>query len=101
MKEQLEQKIQQRINSLHRYTTAMEHGDLDTMTIILEAAQYDPILERMIVEVNEVYQIADRTVVHPDDVVAAQEMLQTTFAEQASVVPLQDAHPLEMMNHSE
>src|SRR5262249_52745953 len=62
-------------------TNAMERGDTDIMAVVLEEAQHDSVLERMILEVNEVYQIEDRTVVHPDDVATAQEMLLATFAE--------------------
>jgi hypothetical protein len=81
MKEQLATRTQQRVKTLYRYTHAMECGDADIIAAILEEAQHDSILERMILEVNEVYQIEDRTVAHPDDVATAQEMLLTTFAE--------------------
>jgi hypothetical protein len=81
MKELLETRIQQRIEMLYRYTNAMERGDTDIIAVVLEEAQHDSVLERMILEVNEVYQIEDRTVAHPDDVVTAQEMLLTAFAE--------------------
>src|SRR5215472_4476606 len=81
MKEQLATRMQQRVKTLYRYTNAMERGDTDIITVVLEEAQHDSILERMILEVNEVYQIEDRTVAHPDDVATAQEMLLATFAE--------------------
>src|SRR5579859_7436548 len=81
MKELLGTRIQQRVEMLYRYTNAMECGDTDIMAVVLEEAQHDSILERMILEVNEVYQIEDRTVAHPDDVATAQEMLLTAFAE--------------------
>ena len=80
MKEQLGIRIQQRIEMLYRYTNAMESGDTDLIAVVLEQAQHDSVLERMILEVNEVYQIEDRTVAHPDDIATAQEMLLTTFA---------------------
>src|SRR5215472_10761264 len=82
MKELLATRIQQRVEMLYRYTHAMESGDTDIIAVILEEAQHDSVLERMILEVNEVYQIEDRTVAHPDDVATAQEMLLATFAEQ-------------------
>lgn len=85
MKEQLETRLQERVKMLYRYTNAMESGDVDIITVILAEAQHDSVLERMILEVNEVYQIEDRTVAHPDDVVAAQEMLLATFADDMNV----------------
>src|SRR5215471_13939164 len=83
MKEQLATRTQQRVKMLYRYTHAMECGDTDIMAVVLEEAQHDSVLERMILEVNEVYQIEDRTVAHPDDVATAQELLLATFAEHA------------------
>jgi hypothetical protein len=79
MKEQLETRLQERVKMLYRYTSAMESGDIDVVAAILAEAQYDSVLERMILEVNEVYQIEDRTVVHPDDAVMAQEIVLPTF----------------------
>lgn len=81
MKKQLERQMQARMQALYRYTCALEQGDADTLTSILAEAEQDQILERMLVEVNEVYQIEDHTVVHADDVVMAQEMLQQVFGE--------------------
>src|SRR5262249_35611498 len=80
MKEQLETRMQQRVKMLYRYTNAMERGDTDTVNVVLEEAQHDSVLERMLLEINEVYEIEDRTVAHPDDVAIAQEMLLATFA---------------------
>jgi hypothetical protein len=80
MNKQLETRLQSRITMLYRYSRAMERGDSDTIAAILDEAQQDSILERMVLEMNEVYQIVDCTVVHPDDVMTAQEMLQATFA---------------------
>ncbi len=81
MREQIKVSIQQRIHALYRYVQAMEHGDDETLTAVLLEAQHDEVLERMLLEVNEVYQIEDRTVVHPDDVLQAQEMLLTVFSD--------------------
>lgn len=41
---------------LYRYTNALERGDFDTVAVVLAAAEYDAALERMILEINEVYQ---------------------------------------------
>ena len=40
---------------LFRYHNALERGDFETLSAVLEEAQHDPILERMILEVHEVY----------------------------------------------
>jgi predicted ester cyclase len=40
---------------LFRYSNALERGDFDTIADVLETARRDPILERMILEVHEVY----------------------------------------------
>jgi predicted ester cyclase len=40
---------------LFRYYNALERGNFETVSDVLEAAQQDPILERMILEVHEVY----------------------------------------------
>ena len=79
MKELLETRLRQRVAILYRYTHAMESGDTDMIAVVLAEAQHDSVLERMLLEVNEVYQIEDRTVAHPDDVVTAQEILLTAF----------------------
>src|SRR5579875_2514026 len=81
MKEQVQTQIQQRIQALYRYTNALENNDQDTIAAVLLAAQQDQVLERMILEVNEVYQIEDRAVAHPDDIVLAQDMLMELFPE--------------------
>lgn len=81
MKEQVQTQLQQRIQALYRYTNALENNDQDTIAEVLSEAQQDQVLERMILEVNEVYQIEDRTVAHPDDVASAQDMLMELFPE--------------------
>ena len=40
---------------LFRYSNALERGDFDMIADVLETARRDPILERMILEVHEVY----------------------------------------------
>ena len=81
MKEQVQTQLQQRIQALYRYTNALENNDQDTIAEVLSEAQQDQVLERMILEVNEVYQIEDRAVAHPDDVASAQDMLMELFPE--------------------
>jgi hypothetical protein len=75
MSEQWTSCLQQRMKALYRYTRAMDCMDAETISKVLSEARYDPVLERMLLEVNEGYQIEDRTVVHPDDVEIVQHML--------------------------
>ncbi len=75
MNEQWTTRLQQRTTALYRYMHAMEHGDTDTMSSVLYEAERDRVLERMIMETNEIYQIEDRTVAHADDIEATQILL--------------------------
>ena len=75
MSDQWTSRLQQRMAALYRYTRAMECRDAETMSAVLYEAEHDRVLERMILEVNEGYQIEDRTVVHPDDIETVQHML--------------------------
>ena len=68
-------RLEQRMMALYRYTRAMESGDMETMSAVLGEAEQDRVLERMILEVNEGYQIEDRTVAHADDIETVQSML--------------------------
>jgi hypothetical protein len=45
-----------REKTLFRYSGALERGDFDTVSAILQEAERDPELEQMILELNEVYQ---------------------------------------------
>ncbi len=75
MSEQWTSCLQQRMKALYRYTRAMDCMDAETISKVLFEARRDPVLERMLLEVNEGYQIEDRTVAHPDDVETVQHML--------------------------
>ncbi|HEY0752821.1 MAG TPA: hypothetical protein VGD98_02485 [Ktedonobacteraceae bacterium] len=81
MNEQEKACVQQRVQALYRYTDAMEHGEVEAIATVLEQAQQDATLARMVLELNEVYQIEDRSVVHADDVALAHEMLLDVFAQ--------------------
>src|SRR5205085_2007364 len=71
-----------REKAVYRYTTALEYGDIETIAAVLHQAEQDRILEQMILEVHDVYQDEDRTVVHPDEVVAVQDLLLTLLSSQ-------------------
>jgi hypothetical protein len=79
MNEPLTPTVQQRVQVLHRYMCAMESGDVDTIATVLRQAEHDDALEHMILEVNEVYQQEDHTIVRPADVALAQQHLFTAI----------------------
>lgn len=85
MKEQ-RTRMQQRAWALYRYANALECSDSTLVASMLQEAESDPVLERMIMDLNEVYQVEDRTVVHPDDVALAHEMLLDTLTEAGAAV---------------
>ena len=66
---------QHRLQALQRYISALECGDAETIAAVLEDAEQDKALERMLLEVNTVYQLEDRTIVRAADAVAAQQLL--------------------------
>jgi hypothetical protein len=45
-----------RENALYRYIGALERGGFDIIAAVLRQAEYDPVLEQMILGVNEEYQ---------------------------------------------
>ncbi len=67
--------VQHRVQALQRYMSALECSDAETIIAILDDAQQDHGLERMLLEVNAVYQHEDRTIVRAADAAAAQQML--------------------------
>jgi hypothetical protein len=75
MNQQLTSEMQQHLQILHRYIAAMENGDIDALTAILTETEHDQTLERMILEINEVYQQEDQTKVQPDDTALVQQIL--------------------------
>ncbi len=75
MSKNLPASAQRRFQALYRYTQAMESGDIDTVSTVLQEAEHDQVLERMLLDINEVYQIEDLTTVQPDEVAAAHNLL--------------------------
>ena len=69
--------VQYRVQALQRYMHALECGDEETISAVLADATQDYGLERLILEVNAVYQHEDHTVVRAADAAAAQQMLLT------------------------
>ena len=68
---------QHRLQALQRYIRALECGDAEVIVAVLEDAEHDKALERMLLEVNAVYQFEDHTVVRAADAIAAQQLLLT------------------------
>jgi hypothetical protein len=56
----------------------MENGDMDALSAVLCQAEQDPILERLLLEMNQVYQQEDHTVTSPHEVAQMQDFLLTT-----------------------
>jgi hypothetical protein len=81
MNEQEKARIHQRVRALYRYTNAMEQGESEAVSAVLEEARQDPALERMVLELNEIYQIEDSAIAQPDEIALAHEMLLDVFSE--------------------
>ncbi|HEX7734426.1 MAG TPA: hypothetical protein VF458_06180 [Ktedonobacteraceae bacterium] len=86
MNKQEKTRVQERVQALYRYASAMEQGQSEVVSAVLAEAQQDATLERMVLELNEVYQIEDRSVAHPDDIAQAHEMLLDVFAGSAGAL---------------
>jgi hypothetical protein len=84
MNEQLTPAMQRRIQVLQHYMRAMESGDVDAIAAVLNEAEQDRALERMILEFNEVYQHEDHTLVSPADVALVQQHLTAILAVKAA-----------------
>lgn len=65
----------QHILALERYMRAMESGDMDALSAVLSQAEQDPILERLLLEMNQVYQQEDHTAVRPHEVAQFNDFL--------------------------
>jgi outer membrane protein assembly factor BamB len=66
--------------TLYRYMQALEYGDLETVAIILRQAEDDRDLERMILEVNGMYQADDKAIVQPLEIEQAKDLLPSAFS---------------------
>ncbi len=52
MNEQFDPRTHQRLQALHTYTIALEQSNIEATSAVLRAAEYDAVLERMIVELH-------------------------------------------------
>lgn len=61
---------------LFRYTNALERGSFETMIEILEQAEQDPVLERMILEVNDAYVLEQQAALDAQEGALVRELVQ-------------------------
>lgn len=61
---------------LYRYANALERGDVDTLAVVLQEAEYDATLERMLMEVHEAYQVEKDAVAYVKDAALVRQLLQ-------------------------
>jgi hypothetical protein len=91
MNEQLTPAVRRRAQVLQRYIRAMESGDIDSIASTLSEAEQDQALERMLLEVNEVYQHEDHTNVQPAEVTRVQQIISEAAQARACRESLVDA----------
>ncbi|HLH63657.1 MAG TPA: hypothetical protein VKV20_18395 [Ktedonobacteraceae bacterium] len=75
MYEQLTPAMQHHAQILQRYICAMENGDVDTIASVLSEAEQNQALERMILEINAVYQDEDHTLARPADIAMVRQIV--------------------------
>lgn len=75
MNEGLTPGMQRNTLRLYRYITALESGESETILVMLQEAERDPALERMILAVNAMYQLEDGASIAPNEVRDAQQLL--------------------------
>ena len=56
MNERFTPRMLRQVQALHTYATALTQEDLDTIAAVLQTAEQDPVLERMILEFHEALQ---------------------------------------------
>lgn len=83
----------EREKAVFLYSAALERGDFETVTLMLEKAQQDAVLEQMILEVNEVFGFEH-------DRILSEEIALSAEAAQVKQI-LYDAMPSSMHNAEE
>ncbi len=82
MSEHLNPDEQQYTHVLHRYTLALEQGDIETVTAILHDAEQDSALEQVVLMANSTYQDEQGITIASREVKQAHAMLLNTFSSQ-------------------
>ncbi len=75
MRDQLDPRRSHLVQVLYLYTQALELSDLETITRIMRKAEQDSALERMLLEINEVYQEVDTPSISSRDIEYLQDFL--------------------------
>src|SRR5688572_6470703 len=63
--------------TLMRYNAALENGDFETVALILQQAERDAELEKMILEVNDFYAAELEEIALEQDAALIRELIQT------------------------
>ena len=88
-----EQRTRYLVSALYRYTQSLESGDLAGVADILRRAEQDPVLERLLLEINEVYQEADASPVSPAELAHVQDFLTPLLVEQETNLKVNGTGP--------
>lgn len=90
MRDQLDPQRSHLVHILYLYTQALESGDLELVARIMSQAEQDATLERMLLEINEVYQEADTSSISSGETEYIQDFL-LPFIDQEAPVQLNGA----------
>jgi hypothetical protein len=85
---------QHRLKTLLRYYETMENSDVETVALLLQEAESDPVLEKMLLEVNATY--IEQPTVAPNEIMVIHELVNrylTTSGLQSQEGPLQEHVP--------
>lgn len=85
MREDVTPGMHQHVQRLYRYIMALESGDSGTMLMMLQEAERDPALERMMLAVNTMYQLEDGTFIAPNEIRDVQQFLHSYLLSDLSV----------------
>src|ERR1041384_5223814 len=66
---------QEREKELYLYSVALEQGDFETIEKVLQVAESDAVFERMLMEVNEVYQAEYEQTAHEEAATLVRQLL--------------------------
>lgn len=84
------QRVLMNEKALYRYSSALARGDFDTLEAVLHAAEQDPALEQMILELHAEYTLEEDTLQAGTDVELVRGLLRehipSAFAEEESIV---------------
>jgi hypothetical protein len=68
-----------RQKAIQRYVTALDNGNLDDVLSILDEATQDPILDQMIIEVNQAIEQEEGLTTFANDAKLVRDIIQTYF----------------------